>query len=205
MSRLQSQGVDINNLQNLNERQLEDLGITLRTQTVNVGTQTTRTITLRGGQQLTIDVATLNRLQQQGVDINNLQNLSESELEQLGIVLTTRTVGIQDTGVRIIPGQTQTITLRNGQILTIDSATLTRLQQQGVDINNLQNLDETQLEQLGIVITTRTVNVATPQVVRVSPVKILLLYFCCNILLIYRCQLLLGLKEELKSLLLLVL
>lgn len=163
LQRLQGQGVDINNLQNLSETDLEALGITISTSTVNLQTDSgTQTIRLRGGQILTIDTVTLQRLQDQGVDINNLQNLSEEELERLGITLATRTVTTGTRTVRILPGTTRTITLRDGQVITVDSVTLTTLQNQGVDIDNLQSLSEEDLERFGLIVTTRTVSVARP-------------------------------------------
>lgn len=163
LRRLQGQGVDINNLQSLTDADLESLGISISTSTVNLQTDSgTQTIRLRGGQILTIDSVTLQRLQDQGVDINNLQNLSERELEELGITLATRTVTTSTRRVQILPDTIRTITLRDGQVITVDSTTLETLQNSGVDIDNLQELSEDELERLGLIVTTRTVAVARP-------------------------------------------
>lgn len=164
LQRLQNQGVDINNLQNLSEAELEELGITLRTDSVTIPGAVTleggiQQITLRNGVILTIDQETLKRLQSQGVDINTLPSLSEAELRNIGIVLTTETIST----TRLIPGSTRTITLTDGQILTIEYETLLTLQEQGVDIDNLQALSEEDLERLGLITTTRRITVARPR------------------------------------------
>lgn len=164
LQRLQNQGVDINNLQNLSEAELEELGITIRTDTISIPGAVTleggiQQITLKNGVILTIDQETLKRLQSQGVDINTLPSLSEVELQRLGIVLTTETIST----TRLIPGSTRTITLSDGQIITIEYETLLTLQEQGVDIDNLQALSEEELERLGLITTTRRITVARPR------------------------------------------
>jgi len=160
LQRLQSQGVDINNLQNLSEAELERLGISLRTETITIpgavqlegGVQQIR---LRNGVILAIDQQTLQRLRARGVDVNTLSDLSEAELRRLGIVLQTSTVN-----VTLEEGATRTITLKNGQVITIVFDTLVRLQEEGIDIDNLQALSEDDLVRLGII--ERSVTIIQP-------------------------------------------
>ena len=187
LRRLQSQGVNTNTLPNLSQSELTALGIRV----TGTGAQplgparipgaTTlagggQQIRLRNGVLLVIDQATLRRLQSEGVDINTLPNLSESELAALGIQVTETTVGgSQPVGPARIPGATtlaggaQQIRLRNGVLLVIDQATLRRLQSEGVDINTLQNLSESELEALGIRVTETTFGGSQP----VGPIRIL--------------------------------
>lgn len=160
LQRLQRQGVDINNLQNLSEAELEELGISLRADTLTIpgatiGADGLQTVTLRNGIILTIDEATLSRIRAAGIELNQIQNLSESELRRIGISLSTETIGLS-----LAPGSTRQITLRDGSIVVIEYEQLLRLQEQGIDIDNLQALSETDLERLGIIQVTRTVTVA---------------------------------------------
>lgn len=163
LQRLQRQGVDINNLQNLSEAELEELGISLRADTVTIpgatiGADGLQTVTLRNGIILTIDEQTLARIRAAGIELNQIQNLSETELRRIGISLSTETIG-----VTLEPGSTRTIRLRDGTIITVEYEQLLRLQEQGIDIDNLETLSETELERLGLIQITRTVTVARAQ------------------------------------------
>lgn len=131
---------------------------TTTTRTSSSSSGGVRQITLAGGQILNIDSRTLARLQRQGVDINNLQNLSEEELEQLGISLRADTLTIP--GATVGEDGLQTITLRNGIILTIDEATLARIRAAGIQLNQIQNLSEAELRRIGISLSTETIDIA---------------------------------------------
>lgn len=168
LERLQSQGVDINNLQNLSEEELERLGISLRTDTITIpgaiqlegGVQQIR---LRNGVILAIDQQTLQRLRAQGVDVNTISTLSEAELRRLGIVLQTSTIN-----VTLDEGTTRELRLSNGQIITLQYATLLRLQEQGVDIDNLAALSEDDLVRFGII--QRQITITQPVLTAARPI-----------------------------------
>lgn len=163
LERLQSQGVDINNLQNLSEDELERLGISLRTETITIPGATqleggVQQIRLRNGVILAIDQETLQRLRSQGVDVTTISSLSEEELRRLGIVLTTSTVN-----VKLDDRSFRTLRLKNGQTITITYVTLQRLLDQGVDIDNLEALSEDELVQYGVI--ERQVTITQPATV----------------------------------------
>jgi hypothetical protein len=88
LQRLRSRGIDVTTIPNLTDVELRRLGIVLSTSTINVrlDENETRQLRLKNGQVITLTVVTLQRLLDEGIDIDNLEALSEDDLVRLGII-----------------------------------------------------------------------------------------------------------------------
>ena len=83
------------------------------------------------------------------MNINTLQDLSSAELEALGIRVTESVTRVNaDQPLRA--GVTRRITV-DGRVYVVTYAELIRLQDQGIDIDNLQALGREELIRLGVV------------------------------------------------------
>lgn len=153
LRRLEAQGVDIGNLDNLSTEELRNLGISIRAETINIPgsrllTGGVREIRLSDGALLEIAESTLRRLRNEGVDINAIPDMTPQELQDLGISIRTEEIVIP--GAVQLDGGAQQITLKNGIIVVIDQATLKRLRSQGIDVNSIPNLTPADARRLGI-------------------------------------------------------
>lgn len=182
LRRLETQGVNINNIPNMSDAELRALGLVV---TPDFGSTAGfpanpilipgsiprpgggLQIKLKSGVTLEIDQATLRRLQTQGVNLNNIPNMSDAELRALGLTVTPDFGGsspfapsnpFAPTGPILIPGAISRpgggleIKLKSGVTLEIDQATLRRLQTQGVNLNNIPNMSDAELRALGLTV-----------------------------------------------------